>query len=145
MVESVFIKIKNKSVILEFARYLVVGGLSYILDSCILFIFKEFVLPDWNGAGLLLATAIGFCAGLLLNYFLSLHFVFSSAKHENKGRTLKEFILFTIVGVVGLLLTELGMYLGADVLNFYYMFIKIIITAVVLIWNYTARKILIFK
>jgi len=56
------------------------------------------------------------------------------------------FVVFAVIGVIGLLLTEAGMEFGVRwVGQSYYMVVKIFVAGVVLIWNYVARKILIFK
>lgn len=130
---------------MEFFRYLIVGGSSFIVDSGTLYVFKMFILPNWNGLGVLIATAIGFITGLVFNYILSLYFVFTSEAQQKKGRTVKDFIIFAVIGIIGLILTELGMHLGANVLKFNFMLVKIVVAAIVLFWNYIARKVIIFK
>ena len=42
-------------------------------------------------------------------------------------------------------MTELGMYVGTELLFMNYMLVKIVVTGIVLIWNYLGRKIFIFK
>lgn len=133
------------STFLEFVRYLVVGGLSFVVDFATLFICQQYVFPENSPETLYLSTAIGFITGLIVNYILSLVFVFTDEKQATKGRDFKSFFIFAMIGVIGLLLTELGMHLGVNVLNFNYLFIKCIVTGFVLIWNYGARKIIIFK
>lgn len=151
-------KEKLKPLITEFARYLVVGGASFLVDWGVLFLTYNYVfagageaqlmldsvvLGSWR---LLLATAAGFILGLVFNYILSLIWVFKSAKQSNKGKTVGAFLIFAIVGIIGLLLTEAGMELGTRwVGQQYYMVVKIFVAGVVLIWNYAARKILIFR
>lgn len=94
----------------------------------------------------MLSTAVGFIAGIILNYVLSLIWVFKSAKENNRGKTVGAFLIFVIIGVIGLLLTMAGMYSGCMLVGEdYYMFVKVFVTGVVLIWNYAARKIFIFK
>jgi putative flippase GtrA len=97
-------------------------------------------------AGILISTALGFITGLIYNYILSLIFVFKKASDKVKGKQLKSFIIFSIIGIIGLGLTEVGMYLG--IITFgsqYYLIVKLFVAAVVLFWNYIARKIFIFQ
>ena len=54
------------------------------------------------------------------------------------------FFLFAIIGIMGLSLTEVGMYTGVQFLNINYLITKITVAIIVLIWNYVIRKILIF-
>lgn len=130
--------------ILEFLRYVVVGGIAFLADFCALVGSNEFLLKNFVG-GVYLATALGFVIGLAVNYFLSLAFVFTSAKDRGKGRSVGAFLIFAAIGLVGLGLTELGMWTGIDVLGWNYMIVKILVTGVVLLWNYTGRKVVVFR
>lgn len=137
---------KLKSLITEFGRYLVVGGTAALVDWGTLYLTYNFVFSGSGDWQLTLATAAGFIAGLILNYVLSLLWVFKSAKENGKGKTVGAFIIFAVIGVIGLLLTEGGMHFGCMLVGEKnYMLVKIFVTGVVLIWNYAARKIFIFK
>ena len=129
----------------EFFRYLLVGGTAFLVDMGLLYIFYNFVFYGFSETGVYISTALGFIGGLIYNYLLSLVFVFKSAKEQNKGKTLGAFIAFTLVGIGGLLLTELGMFVGVELLTINYLVVKVFVAAVVLIWNYGARKIWIFR
>ncbi len=102
-------------------------------------VFKHFA------AGVYFSTVCGFLAGLVVNYILSLVFVFTQAKNRRKGRSIGAFLCFGIIGALGLLWTELGMWLGVAVLQFDYRFVKLFVTAAVLLWNYLGRKLIIFR
>jgi len=129
----------------EFARYLVVGGTAFLVDYGVLYLSRTFLFQSLGDLGVYLATALGFLVGLTYNYVLSLVWVFQSAKDQKKGRTIGAFLVFSIIGVIGLLLTEGGMFLGYQLLHINYMIVKLFVAAFVLLWNYGARKILIFK
>ena len=137
-------KTKLKKTTYEFLRYVIVGGIAFIVDIGMLFLCKEFFLKNVPYS-LYISTAIGFLAGLVTNYLLCLKFVFLSAKGTKQGRSHKDRLIFTIIGVVGLVMTEYGMKLGVDVLSINYLFVKIVVTGVVLVWNYIGRKVLIFN
>lgn len=134
-----------KSLIKEFARYLVVGGTAFLVDFGVLYLSKTYLFHSLGDLGVYLATALGFLVGLTYNYILSLIWVFQSAKDQKKGRTVGAFLIFAIIGAIGLLLTEGGMFLGYQLLHINYMIVKLVVAAFVLLWNYGARKILIFK
>jgi putative flippase GtrA len=136
---------EKKALFLEMFRYLIVGGLAFIVDFGVLVLCREFIFTEAVPFGLYISTAAGFIAGLLFNYVFSILFVFESAKKSRAGRSVKDFIVFTLIGVIGLLLTEVGMYVGADLLGQDYRLVKIVVTAIVLLWNYLGRKLLIFK
>jgi putative flippase GtrA len=136
---------RNSAEYFEFIRYLVVGGTAFIVDYGLFYLTKNFVFTDLGDVGVYLATALGFIAGLIYNYVLSIHFVFNSAKARHKGRTMGAFMLFVLIGIIGLLMSEGGMYLFYGIVNIHYMIAKILVSGIVLIWNYVARKLLIFR
>ena len=133
-----------KPLFLEFMRYLVVGGSAFLIDFGVLVAFNT-TLPALNGYRLYIATALGFIAGLIFNYIFSILFVFKSARIQKKGRSAAAFMLFALIGIVGLVLTELGMFAGTELLHIHYMLVKIIVTGIVLMWNYLGRKFFVFK
>lgn len=124
-------KEKTTNIFIQFFRYIFVGGFAFVVDAATLWICEKFM-------HYMLAAAIAFVAGLAANYILSVLFVFSESKQvQNKA---KEFIVYAIIGIIGLALTEAIMYALTDICNFYFMFSKIFAAAVVLVWNFAARK-----
>lgn len=139
-------KTKSVDTINEFIRYLFVGGSAFILDTGVFILTQRFVFYNDGEIGILIAAALGFMVGLIYNYILSIYFVFKKACDRVKGKQGRSFFFFAIIGIVGLGLTEVGMHLGIKLFDLqYYLFIKIFVSAVVLLWNYTARKVFIFK
>ncbi|EKQ51307.1 MULTISPECIES: GtrA family protein [unclassified Clostridium] len=134
----------RKAIIDEFIRYIFVGGTAFFIDILTLYFFKTQVFFGLGYIGIYVSTALGFLAGLIFNYICSLIFVFKDAKEQGKGRNIFSFFLFSLIGMIGLLLTEIGMYAGVNFFNMNYLLTKVIVAAAVLIWNYAARKILIF-
>lgn len=135
----------NKKILNEFIRYIFIGGTAFVVDISILYIFKTKVFLNLGETGIYISAALGFLGGLIFNYIFSLTFVFKSAKDQNKGKNIFSFLLFLTIGIIGLFLTEAGMYTGIKFLNINYMLTKVIVSALVLLWNYIARKILIFR
>ena len=132
------------TLILEFLRYAVVGGIAFLADFGALVGFQELVFRQYAW-GVYVATVCGFVVGLAVNYFLSLLFVFTQAKDRGKGRSFGAFVVFGVIGLVGLGLTELGMWFGIECLGWNYMVVKILVTGAVLMWNYLGRKLIIFR
>lgn len=89
----------------------------------------------------LIAAAISFIAGLVVNFILSKLFVFT----EKKKSPTAEFLSYGIIGVIGLGWTELFMYIFTDIAGLYFIISKLITSALVLIWNFAARKILLYR
>ena len=130
--------------IFEFLRYVIVGGLAFVADFGALVAAQELVLGTFTW-GVYVSTVVGFVVGLAVNYTLSLLFVFTQAKDKSKGRTVGAFVVFGIIGLLGLGWTELGMWLGIEMLGWNYMIVKVLVTGAVLVWNYLGRKILVFS
>lgn len=160
--ESFFLK--HKKMILEIIRFLLVGGLATLVDWAISF-FVTSITPSVMVGNLdithtVLSTACGFSIGLLVNYFLSVVFVFKDKKDENSGKSFKDFLVFTLIGVLVLLFQFLLIYLVNDLLfvkgmewtvilignlTWGYIIAKVLATAIGLVLNYIFRKIFIFK
>ena len=128
----------------EFLRYCTVGGIAFLADFGALVLAQELFLKEFV-IGVYVATALGFVVGLSVNYTLSLWFVFVQEEYGRKGRNVGTFIVFGVIGLVGLLWTELGMWIGVECLEWNYMIVKVLVTGAVLGWNYLVRKILIFN
>lgn len=128
----------------ELLRYSFVGVSSFFLDAFVLYLCENFIFNNAGEAGVLFSSAIGFIVGLIYNYIMSVKFVF---KNTNNSKSLMEnFIIFTIIGIVGFLLTQVGMIIGMKILSInHYMGVKIVVALLVFVWNYTARKIMVFK
>lgn len=148
-------KYLNATVLKEFLRYCVVGGLAFVVDAGVLWLFYNIVFLHidatiFGGIDLrnTLATACGFVAGLIANYILSILFVFNNDKQKSKN-SLKAFLIYAIVGIIGLGLTEVGMNLGKAVLDSSYdrfiLLVKMVVAGVVLVWNYVGRKVFVYK
>ncbi len=137
-------KIKIKQLFWEFFRYLLVGGLAFVIDSGVLALFRELVLNGGTPTELFICTALGFIAGLITNYVLSLLFVFKKSENKGNGKSVGAFLIFALVGIIGLGLTELGMYVGVYVFGWHYILTKILVAGAVMVWNYAGRKIFVF-
>ena len=133
---SLLLKDKTNNPFIQFFRYCFVGGLAFLVDYGLLYI-----LSDKVGLHYLVSACISFIAGLIVNYLISTYWVFSESKFQDKR---KEFTIFAIIGVIGLALTEGLMWLFTGVFHLHYMLSKIVTAALVLIWNFVARKIILF-
>jgi len=142
-------KSKINNLIFEFMRYAVVGGIAFFFDAGTLAFCREIIFKsDSSEAVMATSVAAGFIIGLIVNYFLSLAVVFRSAEQQKKGKTVKAFVIFAVVGLIGLGLTELGMYIGVKIVGsagLWYLLVKCFVAGAVLVWNYIGRKIFVFK
>ena len=123
--------------LVQFVRYFFVGGFAFVVDFGLLYILTEYA-----GLHYLLSATLSFISGLLVNYIISCIWVFSTSKFKNR---LVEFLFFAAIGVVGLLLNDALIWLFTDCIGTHYMFSKIVAAAIVYLWNFFARKYLVFR
>ena len=133
----------TENTLIQFFRYCFVGGAATVVDwgiSALLF----FAVFDQHYA--ILANGSSFVAGLLANYFLSTFWVFRSSKVQSR---LVEFLAFAAIGVVGLLLTigitKVSEITLGNITSAYQMIGKVVSTMVAFLWNFFARKYLLFS
>jgi len=134
--EKIFVS-ETDNTFLQFFRYLFVGGGAFVVDFGLLFVFTYFLHLHY-----LLSATLSFIAGLLVNYFISTRWVFNRKTVKNKYL---EFLIFAIIGVIGLGFNDLFMWIFTDRCGIYFMLSKIITTAIVYFWNFFARKYILFN
>ena len=122
---------------IQFFRYVIVGGFSFVVDYGLLF-----VLTEYAGFHYIVSATLSFIAGLVVNYLLSTRWIFRNSKLSS---TTVEFIVYGAIGVVGLVLNNILLYLFTDVLHIYYMISKLITAALVMGWNFVGRRVILFN
>ena len=125
------------STLVQLFRYFFVGGAAFAVDFFLLYTFTEFLKINY-----LISAALSFIAGLLVNYIISIKWVFAKKGLKNKK---VEFLLFAVIGVIGLGFNELIIWIFTDFFKLYYMVSKIISAAIVYMWNFGARKYILYK
>lgn len=148
---------KHQELLKEIFRFLLVGGLATLVDFGVYEIFRFLLLKGVSDPlNLVISTSLGFIIGNIINYILSIIFVFKGAKEDKKTQTIKAFLIFTLIGVIGLGI-KVGVQTGGnslvkmlfDVDGFMAWFLDTFVygvaTLIVLIWNYIGRKLFIFK
>ena len=123
---------------IQFVRYVISGMTAFLVDMALL----AFLTECFGEKLLLLWTAIGFAIGLCITYLFSIFWVFDDRRF--KSRT-AEASLFAVIGLTGLGLTELLMWLLAGKAGIHYLVAKVITTLLVFLWNFTAKKYIIFR
>jgi putative flippase GtrA len=121
----------------QLLRYIIVGAIAFIADLTSLFILTEVF-----GFYYIISASIAFVIGLMINYYLSIKWVFHKRNLSNKWI---EFQIFAIIGIIGLFLNAFLMWIFTDYTGVYYLYSKIITAILILFWNFTARKIILFK
>jgi putative flippase GtrA len=128
---------RTNSLLVQLIRYVAVGMVATACDFCVLV-----TLVDALRLHYLLANACGFFTGLLVNYALSTRWVFASRNVKSRPR---EFAVFGAIGVAGLGISELCMYMGVEIGGLHYAVAKVIAVVGTLAWNFGLRKALLFR
>ncbi|MBR5739320.1 MAG: GtrA family protein, partial [Lachnospiraceae bacterium] len=91
----------------------------------------------------LVAHVFSFIAGLITNFVLSKLLVFKA--NEAKVNPVLEFVGYAVIGLIGLGLSALIIFLLHGKLGLNNMVSKIISTLIILVWNYVARKLILYR
>jgi putative flippase GtrA len=121
----------------EFARYVAAGLVALGVDLAL-----YIALTEWAGWHYLVSATFAFCAGLATVYLFSIFWVFRTRSSRNA--TL-EFAVFLAIGIVGLALTAGVLFVLVDFLGVDYRLSKIAAAAVVFLFNFSCRKIMLFN
>ncbi len=116
----------------QFIKYFGAALAGYVVDIGTLVVLTEF----FNVHYLISATA-GFILGLCVVFILSNRYVFGVSKIKSKTR---EFLLFALIGVIGLILLNLIMWILTNSLSVDYIISKLLATIVIYAWNFIARR-----
>lgn len=119
--------------IAQFMKFGVVGVIAFVIDYGLLI-----VLTEPFGINYLVSATISFTVSVIFNYLASMHYVF---KHKEGMSRRREFIIFVILSVIGLLINNACMWAGVELLGIHYLITKIAATFIVMIWNFITRKI----
>ena len=119
--------------LIQLFRYFFAGGTAAGVNILFLYVFTDIFHLYY-----LISNVLSFIFGLITNYVLSKKFIFK-ADVGNKGL---EFMVYGLIGVVGLVFDTGLLYFFTGFLGFYYMISKIFSTIIVFLWNFAARKLL---
>ena len=121
----------------EVFRYGLVSALGLATDLILLIGLTEIF-----GISYLSSAAIGFIAGAVVVYALSIGWVFQARTYRDKPAN--EFLVFVVIGVIGLLFNQVILFFGTELLALHYAASKVVAIGFVFSWNFGARKALLF-
>ena len=121
--------------LVQIFKFIIVGGIATIIDWIIYYICYHFI-----GIEPLIANIISFTISVIYNFWASIKYVF-----DVKGDNKKNFIIFVVFAVIGLGLNEIIIFLLHNKLLWNAMLVKIIATAIVMVFNFVTRKKLLEK
>ncbi len=143
---------KKPSLIQQILRFGVVGGLSFLIDFAIY--TSIYLIFGKDKLTVMVGGFLGFTISLIFNYISSMKFVFV---HDESMDRKKEFSIFAILSLIGLVLNEALIFLVLFVFdqlpflqnsflwNLKETVGKVFATGVVMVYNFVTRKIFIEK
>ena len=146
-------KIKDrKKLMSQIIKFGFVGGTSFIIDYLITLGVSALCRSAFRmdvATAAAVGGLFGFCISLIYNYFMSMKFVFE--RRDDMDRK-KEFMIFTVLSIIGLGLNELILYFGviicdkvvpsivADHPSLITTLVKMFATGIVMVYNFISRK-----
>lgn len=139
-----------KKLIEQILKFVTVGGISFLVDFLVYTILCNVMQIHY-----IIAGVSGFTVSVVVNYILSMRYVFIPKEDRRKD---KEFIIFVILSLIGMFINSVLLFICIDVIymNFVYLkqslsiewmniVAKIFATGIVMIYNFITRKMFLEK
>lgn len=127
-----------KKLISQIIKFGFVGAAAFVIDYGLMVLLTE-VFNVYS----LISAAISFTVSVIFNYVASVKWVFEVDEEKNSKQ--KQFIVFVVLSVIGLIINELIMWIMDSKFGIHYMISKLVATFVVMVWNFITRKIFLEK
>lgn len=124
-----------KGLIEQFLKFGVVGAIAFLIDYGVLMLLSQVI-----GMDPVISASISFVVSVVFNYMASMHYVFTRRDDISRRR---EFTIFVILSAIGLVINEIIMVIGVNVLGDSALMVtitKLVATAIVMVWNFVSRK-----
>ena len=138
-----------KKLIDQILKFGIVGVIAFFVD------FGVYTACNFAGVPYLLSGFLGFTISVIVNYLLSMKYVF--VRRDDLSRT-KEFTIFVILSAFGLLINELVLYICLGLIYPHWSWLrqtfgvhtvetlaKLGATGIVMIYNFISRKVFLEK
>lgn len=139
-----------KELLTQIFKFSIVGGISFVVDFAVYTIMCNVL-----GIHYIIAGIFGFLVSVIVNYILSMRFVFISKENMRKD---KEFVVFVVLSLLGMALNSFLLYICIDVIYMQWSWLnqfisikwmniiaKVIATGIVMVYNFVTRKIFLEK
>ena len=123
-----------KKLIAQIMKFGVVGVICFFIDYGLMIFLTEAMNISY-----LISSGISFTVSVIVNYILSLKYVFVAEEGNNK---IVEFLIFVLLSTIGLGINQLLMWMCVERLNIFYMISKIAVTGIVMVYNFITRKLI---
>lgn len=121
---------------LQALRYAIAAFGGFAADYCTLLALKE-----WLGIHYLVAVPIAFIIGLAVNYLIGIWIVFQRGRLSLQ----KELILFAVISLLALAVTEGTMYTLTDLMRLDYRLSRIVSGAITYLFNFFMRRTVLYR
>ena len=126
-------------------KFVIVGGISFVVDFLVYTVMCNVLHIHY-----LIAGVAGFVVSVIVNYVLSMRFVFESKEEMRKD---KEFVIFVVLSLIGMFLNSVILYICIDLIyiswnwlnhvvstDWMNIWAKIFATFIVMVYNFITRK-----
>lgn len=122
-----------KKLVKQVVKFASVGTVCFAVDY-----FGLIFLTEWGVMKYITASALSYTISVVLNYILSMKFVFRAKEELSKAG---QFIIFVLLSVIGLGLTQLTMVILVEQFHIFYAIAKVLASMIVTTYNFVSKKI----
>lgn len=123
-------------VIRQFILYGLIGLVAMAIDFACTYSFTEYL-----GWYYLLSVVVAFIIASMVNFALQKKITFRCAEKN----IVKQYLLFAVIGVFGMLINVVTVFVSVEYFQLWYMYGKVITTFIAFFWNFGANKFLTFR
>ncbi|MBK8809010.1 MAG: GtrA family protein [Bacteroidales bacterium] len=113
--------------ILKFLKFGVVGGIGFVIDFSLTYLFKEKLKVHKY-----IANGVGFFVAATCNYVLNRIWTF----HSNDPEVALQFVIFLVVSIIGFGINTLFLYLFEIKFKLNFYVAKLLAIGVTMFWNF---------
>ena len=121
----------------QFLRYALVSGINLAVDFGALY-----ALTEHAGLHYLVSAPISYGLGMATNYLFSIFWVFPRKRLRSRAL---EALVFVAIGLTGMALNELLLWLFTAVLLLHYLVSRLLSALIGFVWKFAARKVILFS
>jgi putative flippase GtrA len=136
MIDKLF-KNSTNNTFIQLFRYAIVGWTVFAIDITLLFILTEFATVYY-----LLSATIAFAISLVIDYLITVKWVFNVRSLESRKL---EILIFAIIGITGIILNTFFIWFFTEVTHIHYLISKLLSSFLIYLWNFFGRKIILFS
>ncbi len=121
-----------RSLAAQFAKFAGVGLAAFVIDYGIMVFLVEVF-----GFDSVVAATVSYVASVVVNYLMSMRFVF---RHRDGMSRHREFVVFVALSTIGLGINDVLLWLATDIAGIDYRIAKLGVAVIVAMWNFFSRK-----